>query len=125
MIEPLIVITNNPISYRELSKKFEVIYVEKHVTEVYKEVRDKIHMGHRLLTHPLLSSIKPNETPYRTICVSKEKCEKCDYKSLMLIENSMSTVDKFLNMSPIPEYPQSIMEDFQVIDFDLINKAIN
>lgn len=125
MIEPLIVITNNPISYKELSKKFEVMYIEDHVTEVYKVVRDKVHIGHRILTHPLMSSIKPNETPYRTICISKEKCEKCDYNSLMLIESSISTVDKFLNMAPIPQYSESVMQDFQVIDFDLINRAIS
>ena len=125
MIEKLIIVTNNQMSEKNFKERYDVIYIDSHVRAVYEKVRDQIHLGHRLLTHPLMSSVKPNETPYRTICISKEKKQKCDIESLMLIENSIATLEKFLTMSPIPEYSDEVMEDFQVIDYDLINHALS
>ena len=87
-------------------------------------VRNRIHEGHRLLTHPLMSSVKPNETPYRTILISKEK-GKLDFDSLAIIEDSINTTQKFLNMAKTPKWTQSILEDFELIDMDLIKNALN
>ncbi|MFX0549915.1 GrdX family protein [Hathewaya histolytica] len=125
MREQLIIITNNPLSEKKFQDEYEVIFVDKEMKEVYNIVRDKIHMGHKLLTHPLMSSIKPNETPYRTICVSKEKNKGVDLDSLSIIESSIMTLKKFLNISPLPRYNEKILNDFQLIDYDLIYHALN
>ena len=125
MIEKLIIVTNNPLSFKNFNKSYESVYIEGDVREVYKKVRDMIHLGHRLLTHPLMSSVKPNMTPYRTICVSYEKCAKCDMESLTLMEGSIATLEKFLSIKPVPEYTEAVKYDFQVIDYDLINHALN
>ncbi len=125
MIEKLIIVTNNPLSFENFKKSHESVYIEGDVREVYKKVRDMIHLGHRLLTHPLMSSVKPNETPYRTICVSYEKETNCDMESLILMESSIATLEKFLSFKPIPEYIEAVKYDFQVIDYDLINHALN
>lgn len=125
MREQLIIITNNPLSQKKFQDEYEVIFVDKEMKEVYNIVRDKIHMGHKLLTHPLMSSIKPNETPYRTICVSKEKNKGVDLDSLSIIESSIMTLKKFLNISPLPQYNEKILNDFQLIDYDLIYHALN
>lgn len=125
MIEPLFIVTNNPLSLEKFKGEFEVVFIDGNVNEVYKVIRDKIHMGHKLLTHPLMSSIKPNETPYRTVCLSVKKIQGVDLDSLSLIENSIMTLDKFLNISPLPKYSEDIMYDFQVIDHDLIHHALN
>lgn len=125
MIEKLIIVTNNPLSFKNFEKSHETIYIEGHVREVYKKVRDMIHLGHRLLTHPLMSSVKPNMTPYRTICISYEKEPRCDMESLTLIEGSIATLEKFLSIKAIPEHTEAVKYDFQVIDYDLINHALN
>ncbi|WBW98799.1 GrdX family protein [Oceanirhabdus sp. W0125-5] len=125
MIEKLIIVTNNPLSFKNFKKSHETIYIEGHVREVYKKVRDMIHLGHRLLTHPLMSSIKPNMTPYRTIVISYNKEARCDMESLTLIEGSIATLEKFLSIKPIPEHNEAVKYDFQVIDYDLINHALN
>lgn len=125
MIEKLIIITNNPLSLEKFQENYDVIFVDGTTTDVYKKVRDKIHLGHRALTHPLMSSVKPNITPYRTVCITKAIEPRCDMDSLMLIESSMATLEKFLSIKPIPEYNDSVKYDFQVIDYDLINHAIN
>jgi len=125
MIEPLIIVTNNPLSKEKFSKYYDVTFIDGDVESVYKVVRDRIHLGYRLLTHPLMSSVKPNETPYRTVCVTKKKYEQVDFKSLQLIENSIMELKKFLSIAPVPEYMSEVLYDFQVIDYDLIFHALN
>ncbi|WP_142414258.1 GrdX family protein [Hathewaya massiliensis] len=125
MVEQLFIITNNPLSEKNFSEKYEVIFIDGPMEEVYRAVRDKIHIGHKLLTHPLMGSVKPNETPYRTVCLSKEKLKSVDLDSLSIIESSIMTLKKFLNISPLPIYGESVMKDFQVIDYDLIYHALN
>lgn len=125
MIEPLIIVTNNPMSKEQFESKYKVIFIEGTMMDILKKVRDNIHEGHKLLTHPLMSSIKPNETPYRTICISKEKLGKVDFQSLSIIEESIMTTEKFLNDFKTPQWNEKILLDFQLIDSDLIYHAIN
>lgn len=125
IIEKIIVITNNPLSLEKFKEKYEVELVDGHVTSVLNRVRDYIHKGHRLLTHPLMSSIKPNETPYRTILISKDKIQGVDMDSLSIIENAVMTTEKFIRDFNIPNWNEKILEDFRLIDYDLVYHAIN
>ena len=125
MIEPLIIVTNNPMSKEQFQSKYKVVFIEGTMMDILKKVRDNIHVGHKLLTHPLMSSIKPNETPYRTICISKEKLLKVDLQSLSIIEESIMTTEKFLKDFKTPQWNEKILLDFQLIDSDLIDHAIN
>ena len=125
MIEPLIIVTNNPMSKQQFGSKYKVLYIEGTMMDILRKVRDNIHVGHKLLTHPLMSSIKPNETPYRTICISKEKLSTVDLQSLTIIEECIMTTEKFLNDFKTPQWNEKILLDFQLIDFDLIDHAIN
>lgn len=125
MIEPLIIVTNNPMSKQKFENKYKVVFIEGTMMDILKVVRDNIHVGHKLLTHPLMSSIKPNETPYRTICISKEKLSKVHLQSLSIIEESIMTTEKFLNDFKTPQWNEKILLDFQLIDFDIIDHAIN
>jgi hypothetical protein len=125
VIEPLIIVTNNPMSKEQFESKYKVILIEGTMMDILKKVRDNIHEGHKLLTHPLMSSIKPNETPYRTICISKEKLSEVDLQSLSIIEESIMTTEKFLKDFKTPEWNEKILLDFQLIDSDLIYHAIN
>ena len=125
MIEPLIIVTNNPMSKEQFESKYKVILIEGTMMDILKKVRDNIHEGHKLLTHPLMSSVKPNETPYRTICISKEKFSKVDLQSLSIIEESIMTTEKFLKDFSTPQWNEKILLDFRLIDSDLIYHAIN
>lgn len=125
MIEPLIIVTNNPMSKEKFEIKYKVIFIEGNMMDILKKVRNNIHEGHKLLTHPLMSSVKPNETPYRTICISKEKLLEVDLQSLSIIEESILTTEKFLNDFKTPQWNRKILLDFQLIDYDLIYHALN
>lgn len=123
MVENMIVITNNPLAKENLQKEervVEVIFINDNVMKVFEKVRDYIHIGHRLLTHPLMSSVKPNETPYRTVCVSVVAGKSLDMQSLTIIENAIATTNKFLKMGKTPNWTENVLNDFKVIDYDLI-----
>lgn len=121
MTEPIL-ITNNPLVRNKLEKSFNLEYCQVSYLELLKLVRDRIHLGYRLLTHPLSGSVKPSETPYKTVIISK--CDSFHIDSLMIIENSISTARKLLKGGDIPNWNEKILEDFQVIDLSLIEGVI-
>ena len=86
---------------------------------VLKTVRDKIHLGHELLTHPLSGSVKPGETPYKTVIISAEK-GSFDEKALSIIEDSIQTCLKLTSDSKKRNWSAEILKDFQLIDYSLI-----
>lgn len=124
MLEPIIIISNNPLVQSKLNERFKIEFMNSDSLGVFKLVRDYVHKGHKLLTHPLVSSLKPNEIPYRTVVITKNKNDMVDYDSLMLIESSISTTEKFINSKGIPKWNDSILTDFQVIDYDIITNAL-
>lgn len=124
MIEPMIIITNNPMAKDKFTQSYMVEYIEGNVMEVYKKVRDYVHKGHRVLTHPLMSSIKPNEIPYRTVIISKNSDNIIDDFSLNIIEESISALEKFLRDFLVPNWNERVLEDFKLIDYDLIYNVL-
>ena len=110
-----IVITNNPMVRDGVSDDI-IEYTEADYIGVLKIVRDRIHLGHRLITHPLAGSVKPGETPYRTVLISKEK-GALDEKALFMIEESIETCMKF---KAERKYSEKVLMDFQLIDFSLV-----
>ncbi len=85
-------------------------------------VRDKVQLNYHLLTHPLSGSIKPNETPYKSIAIKKER--ELDFLSLELISNAIEVYKKLQKDLKTPFWTESILEDFRVIDLDLIKNAL-
>lgn len=118
------IITNNILSHDKLKDDFDIDFVEGTMLDVMITVRDYLHKGYRLLTHPLMGSVKPNETPYKSVAISLKPENGTDYDSIMLIENSIETVQRFLSIKPLRNWPQSVLEDFSVIDYDLIKNAL-
>ena len=113
-----IIITNNPM-VRDKLKGQELEFHETDCLGVFKAVRDKIHLGHGLLTHPLSGSVKPGETPYKTVVLTAEK-GVLDEKSLSVIEESIQTCIKLRKSAVKREYSAKILVDFQLIDYNLI-----
>ncbi|OYT14794.1 MAG: GrdX protein [Bacteroidetes bacterium 4572_77] len=117
-------ITNNPKVYRKNKRKMDMIYSSTYTyLDVLLITRNKIHDGHILLTHPLSGSVKPNETPYKSIIITQDK-GKLDMKSLLIIEESIETALKFIEGKKRPLWTEKILQDFQVIDSSIINNAI-
>ena len=144
-----IIITNNPL-VRDKYKDLEVEYYDVSYQEVLQLVKNKIALGHKILTHPLSGSVKPKETPYKSIMISKntvganasnaganEKpvggeqssglisaygAHPVDIESLEIIEDAIATCEKFKERSD--KWTPQVLEDFQLVDFTLIDSAI-
>jgi len=118
----LMILSNNPYVAAKFPETTRFLKCD--VGGVFTAVRDAIHTGAVLVSHPLSGSIKPNESPYKSIAVSTPpKGERAlDFKSLQIIEDAISTLQKL----PIKnrEYTPSMLDDFRVIDLDLISHAV-
>lgn len=144
-----IIITNNPL-VRDKYSDIEVEYYDISYQEVLQLVKNKIALGHKILTHPLSGSVKPKETPYKSIMISKntiganasnaganekpvganEKpvwanacgARPVDLESLEIIEDAIATCEKFKERRD--KWTPQVLEDFQLVDFTLIDSAI-
>ncbi|HBC96502.1 MAG TPA: GrdX protein [Clostridium sp.] len=120
MVEPIMVITNNPTCREKLSDRYEIDFIDGSAMDVLKKARDYIHKNHRLLTHPLVSGVKPNEVPYRTVIISKTTENTVDVESLNYIEMGIHTTQKFLRDYGVSHWSKKVLDDFSVVDYDLI-----
>ena len=104
---------------------FTLEFLDTDYLGVLKAVRDKIHQGHGLLTHPLSGSVKPGETPYKTVIVTGER-RALDTNvltittTITIIEESIQTCVKITPKTGKIEYNEKTLADFQLIDYNLI-----
>ena len=94
--------------------------------DVLQQARDLIHQHHRLVTHPLSGSIKPNETPYKSVVITDAPGPSLDINSLNIIEESLAVYEKFaaMGLPPFDKYPSHVLEEFMIIDHQLIAKEV-
>ena len=120
--------TNNPMVSDALGEKYDVIYEESSLPEFFQAVREKICEGHILLTHPLSGSVKPGETPYKSVLISSTAAESGRFSeeivlSVRLIENALAACKKF-KMKP-DRFGKNVLTDLQLIDYTLLESAID
>lgn len=115
------IITNNPMVKERLGEQYNVEFEDLSYEGTLRKVRDLVHQGYQLLSHPLSGSVKPNETPYKSIMVSCKQGD-VDAASVGIIQNAIMSCGKFQFKSD--KYKPEVYEDFQVIDFTLISSAI-
>ncbi len=115
-----IVVTNNAsVNLLEQDQ-----FVEGTLLDVLRRCRDLVHLGHQLISHPLVSSVKPNETPYKSVVLTKRGGSQVDFQSLSIIEASLQTAERMLGERPLCAYPERVLHDFQFIDRDLLETAL-
>ncbi|KAA9302013.1 MULTISPECIES: GrdX family protein [Aerococcus] len=120
------IITNNPQVKEKISApSLTICYIDGDYRDVLEKARevvvdDKVS----LLTHPLSSSLKPNETFYKSIALTDKAKTAIDLESLEMMENALSVYDKFLSQEKTPEWNEATLRDFSLIDFDLIQHAL-
>ncbi len=116
-----LIVTNNPLAKELIPADYAMDFEPISYREVLVKVRDMVYSGHRLYTHPLSGSVKPNETPYKSIVVSKNP-KKMELDEADIISNSIVTYDKFPQV--FRELPESVLKDFQLIDYTLLCGAL-
>ena len=116
-----LIVTNNPMVRERYSQQYDLKYEETSFVGVLKQVRDLVHRGYRLLTHPLSGSIKPNETPYKSVLL-EESTGKIDEFSVRVIEEAVLTCDKF-SQKKYP-YKKDVTRDFKFVDLTLFERGL-
>ena len=120
----MLLVTNNEKVVNIYGPLCTVKFVNGGYVDVLTYVRDLVHAGHKLLTHPLAGSVKPNETPFRSVALT-DRPVGLDLDSLNQIEAALSACRKFLpRFHRGDDAPPDMREDFAEIDFRLIDGAI-
>lgn len=119
-------ITNNSLCRDRCQGKLSVEFLEKGgYMDVLLSVRDYIQKGWRLETHPMTGSLKPNQTPYKSILISDAPTDREEfYSQEMTMENSIMMCRKFQEIRKTPDWPEALLEDFRIVDLSLIEGAL-
>lgn len=119
-----LIISNNQAVYDLFNSRHSIIFDAGYsFMDVLICARDNLHVGRELLTHPLSGSVKPYETPYKTILLSAEK-GNLDIDGISIIESAIITADKFLKNRKELELSERVLNDFRLIDLSLIEEFL-
>jgi hypothetical protein len=118
-----LILTNNELVRKILGKQYEIAFFgECSYRDILIKTRDLVYAGHRLYTHPLAGSVKPNETPYRSVAVSKS-APGMDAAEAEIIANAIVTYDKFTPRGRV--LTEQVRGDFRLIDYTLLCGALD
>lgn len=122
-LKKCILVTNNDRAAKKYAEVVQEVCMMDSYKEVLEKVRDLIHTHHKLLTHPQASSLKPNQTPYRSILLYS-KGEQDNVSDILLIEEAIGTYEKWAEIKKTPKYNEKIAYDYKTIDLSMIENVI-
>lgn len=112
-----LIVSNNPM----VKEKFDNVYfIEGTSRELLEKVRDLVHSGSELITHPLGASLRMMFSPCFTVVV-KEKQGKLNNFHAEIIESS---IEKYNQHMEVREEDVKNSKDYAVIDYKLLESAL-
>jgi len=108
-----LIITNNPLS--SPLKKEKLLFVNGTALDVLVKVRDHIHEGWELITHPLTGNIKPSQIRFKTIYLRYSGNDKPDALSVSLISDTIH----LLQQTSLDHLNEETINDLMFIDWEL------
>ena len=108
-----LIVTNNPMAAKEFAGQGEVrLYPEDTYREILVRARDLVYIGHRLCNHPLYGSLRPHETPYRTVVLS-DRPQTPDGEECLIMSEAITRIDTFTPGSgeDAPAYSGGLSDD--------------
>lgn len=120
------IVTNNRLCRDKYGSQVEMDYLENgSYLDVLLKVKDYIQKGWCLETHPMTGSLKPNQTPYKSVMISNRPVDREDfYNQEITMENSVSICQKFQSIRQTPDWPEHLREDYREVDLSLIEGAL-
>lgn len=122
-----LLVTNNRLCFEKYRDRVRVDYLEDgSYLDVLVRARDYVQKGSRIETHPMAGSIKPNQTPFRSVLLSDGKMDTDEFiENELMIEDAVLMTKKFLSDRPVRKWDESIVNDFRQVDLELISGAID
>jgi len=105
--------------------------VEGGAWDVLVRVRDRVHSGWSLLTHPLYGNFQPNQQPFRSVLLSRPPegvaCPvMLDNDSVNLLEDALAVYRKYEGTRVSPgDIPESVERDFAIVDISLLHESLD
>ncbi|MDO4582219.1 MAG: GrdX family protein [Bacillota bacterium] len=119
-------ITNNPLAAEKYASSLTVRYDGGwDYLQVLLQARDAVHLGQRLLTAPLAGSIKPHQTPYRSVLLAAHNPSGSHAGDVQLIEGAIEVYHKQMQGKRRQQWPEQVKGDFATVDLSLIDGALN
>ena len=126
-MEMYLLVTNNRLCFEKYRDRVRVDYLEDgSYLDVLVRARDYVQKGSRIETHPMAGSIKPNQTPFRSVLLSDRKMDGDEViENELMIEDAVLMTKKFLSDRPVRKWDESIVNDFRQVYLELISGAID
>ena len=127
MAKRFLLVTNNDKAFERYGEhaKIGVNYLkEESFLGVLIRVRDLIHEGWHLMSHPQASNLKPNQSPYKTVLLSSGREAQPFSQDVAMVESSIDGFHKFTRDMIAPKWPEKTLHDFQTIDLSVVESAM-
>ena len=119
------IVSNNPMVSDKFGGSHNVEFRNVSAKEILCIVGDMVSEGYALLNHPLYGSVKPNETPYRTILLAKEGSSPFATslaESSEMILKAHAVFEKFTDKQKVTD--AALLADYQLVDLALASSAV-
>lgn len=117
-----VVVTNNPALYQTVSSGH---LVKGSSLDVLISVRDAVHLGSRLLTHPLCGNLRPYQQPFRSVLIQKNPGALVELESLSFIEEAILAYRSCQDRLLLPEtLSDATRGDYAFVDFELMRESL-
>ncbi len=104
----------------ESRSKFICVFLDTDARPVVTAARDCIHLGWRLLHHPLYGNYRPYQQPYRSLVLAAPGLTGgLDMASLHFIEEALLVYNNNKALAPAAA-PVSLLEACALLDYELM-----
>ena len=112
-------ITNNMNLYNDVK---DGEFINGSSLDVLIHVRSLVHLGSKILTHPLCGNLRPNHQPFRSVIID-EISGLVDLESLSLIEDAVR-VYQSCNLITPEKIDEATLKDYAYIDSELMKESL-
>ncbi|MDO4786486.1 MAG: GrdX family protein [Fretibacterium sp.] len=100
-------------------------FVKGSSLDVLLSVRNSVHLGSHLLTHPLCGNLRPYQQPFRSVLIREFPGELVDLDSLSMIENAVAVYKSCEGRLLFPEDLETHRRaDYAFIDGELMRESL-
>lgn len=112
-------ITNNSDLFKNITAGN---FINGSSLDVLVNVRSLVHLGSKILTHPLCGNLRPNHQPFRSVIID-EKNGLVDLESLSIIEEAVHVYQSSKLILP-SEIDELTRKDYAYIDSELMRESL-
>jgi hypothetical protein len=129
-VRDLKLITNNAnlrqyVSSQRFLARFLICFVEGSSLDVLITVRDAVHLGACLLTHPLYGNLRPHQQPFRSVLIKENPGSLVDRESRSMIVDAVLLYRSCENNPLLPgNLTNAARDDYAFVDAELMRESL-